>query len=73
MALDRDLLQALKERAARERTTLQALTNDLLRGAMSEGQARGGYKLDLQGWRASIQRGVDLIDRDQLFDLMAGR
>jgi len=73
LALDEDLLQELKERAARERRTFQALTNDLLRRAVAEDHTAFDYRLDLQGWRASTQAGVDLLDRDQLFDRMDGR
>lgn len=73
LALDEDLLQELKERAARERRTFQALTNDLLRRAITEDRVPTGYRLQLQGWRASTQAGVDLLDRDQLFDRMDGR
>lgn len=73
LALDEDLLHELKERAARERRTLQALTNDLLRRAVADESTSSGYRLELRGWRASTQAGVDLLDRDQLFDRMDGR
>lgn len=73
LALDEDLLQELKERAARERRTFQALTNDLLRRAVADDRVPSEYRLELQGWRASAQPGVDLLDRDQLFDRMDGR
>ena len=62
----------LKTRAAAEGTTLQQLTNDLLRLAM-ERDSRGPYKLEIQGWEADEQPGVDICDRDKLFDLMNGR
>lgn len=29
-----------------------------------------GYRLRLQGWTAELQAGVDLLDRDGLFDAM---
>lgn len=73
IALDEDLLHELKERAARERRTFQALTNELLRRAVAESRTPTEYRLELQGWRASTQAGVDLLDRDQLFDRMDGR
>lgn len=28
------------------------------------------YRLELRGWKASVLPGVDLLDRDALFDLM---
>jgi len=30
-------------------------------------------RLKLRGWKASPRAGVDLLDRDKLFDLMDGR
>lgn len=73
MALDEDLLQALKERAARERSTLQALTNRLLRGALAAQRTAEPYRLEIEPWDTGLQPGVDLFDRDKLFDLMEGR
>jgi hypothetical protein len=31
------------------------------------------HRLALQGWEAAIQPGVDILDRDTLFDVMDGR
>ncbi len=73
LALEENLLHQLKERSARERRTLQALANDLLRQAMARHQAPLDYSLELDGWHARTRPGVDLLDRDKLFDLMGGR
>ncbi|HEX9636847.1 MAG TPA: DUF2191 domain-containing protein [Acidobacteriota bacterium] len=73
LALDDDLLRKLKETAARQGRTMQSLANDLLRQALGPLQRRKPYKLELQGWQAEQQPGVDLLDRDQLFDLMEQR
>jgi plasmid stability protein len=73
LALDDRLLQELKERAVREGRSLQALANDLLRQAMSLGAESAEYRLELEGWRARTLPGVDLLDRDQLFDAMDER
>lgn len=70
--LDRDLLRRLKQRAAAEGRTLQAVVNDLLRRALRP-QPREPFKLTLNAWEATPQPGVDLADRDKLFDLMDGR
>lgn len=72
--IEERLLRELKRKAAEEGRTLQAVANDLLRQAltMPKRQAKG-FKLNLQGWEASEQPGVDLLDRDKLFDLMDGR
>ena len=72
LALDDDLLATLKRRAAEQRTTLQAIVNDVLRHAVTA-KRPGGFKLRLRGWKAREQPGVDITDRDKLFDLMNGR
>ena len=72
LKLDEDLLRRLKERAAREGRTLQALANDLLRHGLAEAP-KGEYRLEIPTWKGVLQPGVDLSDRDSLFDLMEGR
>jgi plasmid stability protein len=72
LALDEDLLRLLKHRAAEQGTTLQAVVNDALRQATAAPR-RGKFKLRLRGWSAQLQAGVDLTDRDKLFDLIDGR
>lgn len=72
LTLDDELLRALKKKSAEEGRTLQAVTNDLLRHALATGR-RGPFKLRLRGWKTATQPGVDLLDRDALFDLMDGR
>ena len=52
---------------------LGALVNELLRQALAVGTRRPPYTLDLEGWEAEAQPGVDILDRDKLFDLMNGR
>lgn len=73
LTIDDDLLKQLKENAARQGRTLAALINDLLRHALVSQSRRGPYKLELEGWDAEPQPGVDILDRDKLFDLMNGR
>ena len=70
--IDDRLLRELKKRAAEEGRTLQAVANDLLRRALGTREPRH-YALELKGWAATQQPGVDLLDRDQLFDVMEGR
>jgi plasmid stability protein len=71
--LDEDILRQLKQRAAAEGRTLQAVVNELLRQSLRKHRRRETFKLAIQGWRATPQPGVDLLDRDKLFDLMNGR
>ncbi len=73
LAIEEDLLRELKERAAREGRTLQALANELLRQAVARPERESAYRLELSGWKARTQPGVDLLDRDKHFDLMDGR
>ncbi len=72
LTLDDQLLRELKRRASEEGRTLQAVTNDLLRRSLRAGPPKP-YHLRLRGWKAAEQPGVDLLDRDTLFDLMDGR
>ncbi len=73
IALDEALLKRLKEAAVREGRTLGEVVNDLLRQALAPQRKRQGFKLKLEGWNAQPQPGVDILDRDKLFDLMDGR
>ena len=72
LTIDDQLFRELKKRASEEGRTLQAVTNDLLRRSLAPGPSKP-YQLRLRGWKAAEQPGVDLLDRDTLFDLMDGR
>lgn len=72
LTIDDQLFRELKKKASEEGRTLQAVTNDLLRRSLVPSPAKP-YRLQLQGWKAAEQPGVDLLDRDALFDLMDGR
>ena len=73
LALDDDLLRTLKARAASEGTTLAAVTNRLLRLALARREAGPPYRLEFPTWRARVQPGVDLLDRDSLYERLDGR
>ncbi len=72
LKLDESVLRRLKQQAAAEGRTLQDLANQLLRRGLAT-QDRHPYTLELRGWEATPQPGVDILDRDALFDLMHGR
>ena len=72
LKLDEAILRRLKQQAAAEGRSHQALANQLLRRAFAT-QHREPYRLVLTGWEAMAQPGVNLLDRDALFDLMNGR
>ena len=72
--IDDGILREIKKRAAAEGRTVQSLANDLLRQALGgRGKRRERFTLKVQGWKAKEQPGVDILDRDKLFDLMNGR
>ena len=68
LVLDDKLLRQLKKKAAEEGRTFQAVTNELLRRALAEPEKKP-YELKLQGWKAELQPGIDIADRNSLFDL----
>ncbi|MFQ5704631.1 MAG: ribbon-helix-helix protein, CopG family [Gemmatimonadales bacterium] len=73
LAIDDRLLKRLKCMAAERGKTLGEVVNDLLRQALAVAPNRSDFRLELRGWEARAQPGVDLCDRDKLFDLMDGR
>jgi len=70
--IDDRVLRDLKAKAATEGRTLQAVVNEYLKRAAAA-PAGPPYRLQLHGWRAEARPGVDLFDRDKLFDQMDGR
>ena len=72
IALEEDLLRQLKMRAAEEGRSLQDLVGDLLRHGLAKAPTKP-YRLRLHCWKAQERPGVDILDRDKLYDLMDGR
>jgi len=70
LAIDDDLLRRLKQKAAAEGKTLQEVANALLRQSLARAARTGAYRLELQGWDAQLQPGVDILDRDRLLDIL---
>jgi len=73
MALAPEVLAALKRRAVDQGKTVQDVANDLLRQGLAARQARPNYRLKLRGWNAELLPGIDIADRESLFDAMEGR
>jgi plasmid stability protein len=69
LVLEDSLLRQLKKKAAEEGRSLQAVANELIRRGLAPRPAQN-YRLKLQGWKADLQPGVDLLDRNSLFDAM---
>ena len=72
LAIEDRLLERLKKKAAREGRTLQEVAKDLLRQGLDMRPQPLDYRLELEGWDAEELPGVDVLDRDKLFD-MPGR
>jgi len=73
LTIDNDLLKQLKASAARQKKTLAVVVNELLHQALAHQGRRPPYKLNLEGWEAEPQSGVDRQNRNKLFDLMNSR
>jgi hypothetical protein len=71
--LDDALMRSVKERAARTGTTLTALVESALRELLA-GQAKSKkpFRFKLTPVKGKLRPGVDLADRDSLFDIMDG-
>ena len=71
LTIDDRILRELKKKAAAEGRTLQSVTSDLLRRSLLA-PPQETCQLRLHGWKATEQPGVDLFDRDALFNFMDG-
>lgn len=67
------LFRAAKRKAAEQGTSLRDLIEAALRQHLGKSKAAAGYTLRWQTERGRLQPGVDLTDRDALFDIMDGR
>lgn len=68
-----ELLRRAKRRAADEQIPLRDVVEAALRRYLSARPSGGPYKLRWNVERGTLQPGVNLDDRDALFDLMDGR
>jgi hypothetical protein len=68
-----ELYRQAKKRAAEESMTLRALIEAALRLYLGGKGRAGEYKFEWKTFRGKLQPGVDLDDRNSLFDLMDGR
>jgi hypothetical protein len=67
------LLRQAKKRAADEGIPLRQVIEAALRTYLSGRPARPGYRMEWRTEKGRILPGVDLDDRETLFDLMDGR
>ena len=74
LALDDRLLRAAKKQAAEEGTTLTRVIEEALRQHLAaRKQPRKPFRLRLLTKRGRLVPGVNLADRDALYDRMEGR
>ena len=73
--LDDALLRAAKERAAREGTSLTRLLEEALRIHLGdrEKSKKKAFRLKLLTKKGRLVPGVDLSDRDSVYERMEGR
>ena len=70
--IDDDVFLRIKERALKGSRTLREEVNGLLRLALAR-RRRTAYRFEWKTYEGSLMPGVDLDDRDSLFDRMEGR
>jgi hypothetical protein len=75
LTLDDDVLKSARKKAAEEGRPLKDVINEALRFGLQAGSrgSRAPYKFKLKTVSGRTLPGVDLTDRDKLFDLMEGR
>jgi len=75
LTLSDDVLKMARQKAARENRSLREVINEALRQGLTLGNQRSDtrYVFRLKTVPGRIMPGVDLHDRDKLFDLLDGR
>ena len=73
MDLSDELLRQAKRRAADDGVPLREVIEAALRRYLAGEKRRSGYRLQWRPEKGRVQPGVNLDDRDALFDLMDGR
>jgi hypothetical protein len=69
LEIDAELLKKLNARASDEGISLSILANRLLNTALKSQFERPEYKFEFGGWEAVLQPGVNICDRNSLFDV----
>jgi len=72
MDISDELMRRAKKRATDDGVPLRNIVEDALRRYLSDKPAATGYKLKWTTETGELMPGVDLDDRDSLFDLMDG-
>jgi len=69
LVLNDSLLRQMKKKAAEEGRSLQSVANEAIRRGLAAPPTQN-YRLKLQGWKAELQPGIDILDRNSLFEAM---
>jgi hypothetical protein len=68
-----ELMRRAKKKAADDGVPLRDVVESALRRYLSDKPKESGYKLRWTTEKGELMPGVDLDDRDSLFDIMDGR
>lgn len=71
--LNDEVFRAAKRRAAQENKTFRDIVEEALRSYLTRSKAKPAYRLTWHTERGVLRPGVDLDDRDALWDVMEGR
>ena len=67
-----ELFRKAKKKAADEGVPFRAVVEAALQSYLEKKRGKSGYKLRWETEKGRLQPGVDLEDRDSLFDIMDG-
>jgi hypothetical protein len=74
LTISDDIMKLARQKAAAENRPLREVINEALRLGLTLDQKRPApYRFRLKTVKGRLMPGVDLTDRDKLFDLMEGR
>jgi hypothetical protein len=75
IVLDDELMHRLRALAAQRRTGLSRTISDLVRAGLKRSEQREcpAYSFDWPTFRGRLMPGVDVDDRDRLYEVMEGR
>ena len=71
--LDDELVKAVKKEAAESGRTMTGVIEDSLRETLLRPPPKTPYRLKLPTFKGRLQPGVDITDRNALYDLMEDR
>ena len=74
LTIDDDIMKRLRQKAAADDRPLKEVVNEVLRSGLAAPRlGSDAYTFRLTTVNGRLLPGVDLVDRDKLFDLLDGR